>query len=87
MTFVLVSGFFKDVLGVVGKLSQVFQRDNVDIETVNIMVESTRMKITQFKTKNGIELAKVYDELTKSKPLYHGVKVTARDCSLMQTTF
>ena len=79
VTFVLVSGFFKDVLGVVGKLSQVFQRDNVDIETVNIMVESTRMKITQFKTKNGIELAKVYDELTKSKSLYHGVKVTDRE--------
>ncbi|KAL3884854.1 hypothetical protein ACJMK2_024955 [Sinanodonta woodiana] len=44
-----------------------------------MMVESTRLKITQFKTKNGIELAKAYDELTKSRSLYHGVKLTDRE--------
>ncbi|KAL3885747.1 hypothetical protein ACJMK2_025790 [Sinanodonta woodiana] len=57
-TFVLVSGFFKDIFGVVGKQSHVFQRDNVDIKTVNFMV-STQLKITQLKTKNKLELTQV----------------------------
>ena len=57
VTFVLVTGFLRDVLSVVTKLSQVFQRNLIDIETVNVMVESTVMKLNQLKNKNGPELS------------------------------
>ena len=56
-----------DVLSVVSKLSTVFQRDLIDIETVNIMVESTVMKLNQLKNKNGPELSKMYEEMTSTK--------------------
>ena len=63
----------------VTKLSQVFQRNLIDIETVNVMVESTVMKLNQLKNKNGPELSKVYEEMQTTKSMYRGVKLTDRE--------
>ena len=60
VTFVLMTGFLCDVLPVVTKLSQIFERDLIDIETVNVIVEATSMKLNQLKNENGPELVKVY---------------------------
>ena len=84
ITFVLVTGLLRDVLSVVSKLSTVFQRDLIDIETVNIMVDATVMKLNQLKNKNGPELSKVYEEMSTTKSMYRGVKLTDREQLRMQ---
>ena len=48
VTFVLLTCF---LLPVVTKLSQAFQKDLIDVETVNVMVEDTSMKFDQLKNK------------------------------------
>ena len=73
ITFVLVPGLLRDVRSVVLKVSTVFQRDLIDIETVNIMVDATVMKFNQLKNKNGPLLSKVYKEMATTKSLYRGV--------------
>ena len=60
-----------------------FQRDLIDIETVNVMVDATIMKLNQMKNKNGPELSKFYDDMTATK-MYRGVKVTDREQLRMQ---
>ena len=84
VTFVLVTGFLRDVLSVVSKLSKVFQRDLIDIETVNVMVDATIMKLNQLKNKNGPELSKVYEEMTTTKSMYRGMKLNDREQLRMQ---
>ena len=49
ITIVLVTDLLRDVLSVVLKVSTVFLMDLIDIETVNIMVDATAMKINQLK--------------------------------------
>ena len=51
-----MTGFLRDVWTVLTKLSQVFQRDLIDIETV--IVKATSMKLNQLKNRNGPELVK-----------------------------
>ncbi|XP_045187536.2 zinc finger protein 862-like [Mercenaria mercenaria] len=82
VTFVLVSGFLKDVLYVVCKLSRVFQRDLIDVETVTLMIESTIMKLKQLKNVNGSELEKVYSSIQDD--VYRGAKLTDREQLRMQ---
>jgi hypothetical protein len=83
VTFVLVSAFLKDVLSVVCKLSKIFQRDSVDVETVNVMVESTVLKLNQFKHSNGPELEKTYNGISNNG-MYRNVKLTDREQLRMQ---
>ena len=77
------SRFDRSALSVESKLSKVFQRDLIDIETVNIMVDATIMKLNQMKNKTCPELSKVYDDMTATK-MYRGVKVTDREQLRMQ---
>ena len=56
-----MTGFLRAVLSVLTKLSQVIQRDLIDIE--NVIVEATSMKLNQLKNKNGPELVKVYEKV------------------------
>ena len=39
VTFVLFTAFLRDILDVVNKLSQTFQKNDLDISTVNIMID------------------------------------------------
>lgn len=80
--FVLTTGFLRDVLGVINKLSQTFQRDELDISTVNIMVDSTIEKIESFKSNNGKELVKVYDGISES--MFRDVKLCDKQQSRIQ---
>ena len=73
----------RDVLSVVTKLSQVFQKDLIDVATVNVMVEATSLKLNQLKNKNGPELVKVYEELELNKS-FRGVKVTDKQMLRIQ---
>ena len=49
ITFVLVTAFLRDILGVINKLSQTFQKNDLDISTVNVMIDSTISKLENFK--------------------------------------
>ena len=84
VTFVLLTGFLRDVLSVVSKLSKVFQRDLINIERENVMVYETIMKLNQLKNKNGPELSKVYEEMTTTKSMYRGMKLNDREQLRMQ---
>ena len=53
VTFVLCTAFLRDILGVVNKLSKTFQKNDLDISTVNIMIDSTISKLENFKKSNG----------------------------------
>lgn len=79
---VLTTGFLRDVLGVINKLSQTFQRDELDISAVNIMVNSTIEKIENFKSNNGKELVKVYDGISES--MFRDVKLCDKQQSRIQ---
>ena len=48
------------------------------------MVESTVMKLNQLKNKNGPELSKMYEEMTSTKSVYRGLKLTDREQLRMQ---
>lgn len=61
--FVLVTAFLRDTLGCVGKLSRVFQKDDLDISVINTMVDSTKEKLMLLKTNNGSELSKTYENI------------------------
>ena len=74
-----MTGLLRDVLSVVLKVSTVFQRDLIDIETVNIMVDATAMEINQLKYKNDSLMSKVYKEMATTKSMYRGVKLTDRE--------
>lgn len=78
--FVLTTGFLRDVLGVINKLSQTFQRDELDISTVNIMVNSTIEKIESFKSNNGKELVNLYDGISES--MFRDVKLCDKQQAL-----
>lgn len=71
--FVLVTAFLRDTLGCVGKLSRVFQKDDLDISVINTMVESTKEKLMLLKTNNGSELSKTYENIDDGQ--YRGVKI------------
>ena len=79
ITFVLVIGLLRDVLPAVLKVSTVFQTDLIDIETVNIMVDATAMKINQLKYKNSPLMSKVSKDMTTTKSMYRGIKLTDRE--------
>ena len=82
ITFVLCTAFLRDCLVVIYKLSQTFQKNDLDISTVNVMIESTLSKFENFKKNNGKELVKVYDSVEES--VYRGVKLVGKQTSLMQ---
>ena len=82
MTFVLLTAFLLDVLRVVNKLSQTFQKNDIDISTVNIMIDSTLKKLENFKKNNGKELVKVYDIISDS--VYRDVKLCDKQQARMQ---
>ena len=50
-----------------------FQKNDIDISTVNIMVDNTLEKLENFKKNNGKELVKVYDLISGS--VYRDVKL------------
>ena len=81
-TFVLCTAFLRDILGVINQLSQTFQKNDLDISTVNVMIESTLSKLENFKKNNGKELVKVYDSVEES--VYRGVKLIDKQTSHMQ---
>ena len=58
VTFVLMTSFLRDVFFVLTKLSQVIQRDLIDIETVNVIVEATSMKLNQLKNRKWTRIGK-----------------------------
>ena len=82
VTFVLLTAFSLDVLRVVNKLSQIFQKNDIDISTVNIMIDSTLEKLENFKKNNGKELVKVYDKISDS--VYRDVKLCDKQQAHMQ---
>ncbi|XP_053390192.1 zinc finger protein 862-like, partial [Mercenaria mercenaria] len=77
VNFVLVTGFLKDVLTVISRLSTLLQGDSVDIEVVNTQVELTQAKLSKMKRVNGPELDKTYKNIENG--LYRGVKLTDRE--------
>ena len=82
VTFVLCTAFLRNILGVVNKLSQTFQKNDLDISTVNIMIDSTMSKLENFKKSNGKQLSKVYDKIEES--IYSDVKLVDKQTSRMQ---
>ena len=66
ITFLLSTGFLKDVLNIISKLSKIFQRDNLDVSVVNTLLESTIERLTQFKSTNGKELEEMYSAIKDS---------------------
>ena len=82
VTFVLCTAFLRDILGVVNKLSQTFQKNDLDISTVIIMIDSTISKLENFKKSNGKELSKVYEKIEES--IYRYVKLVDKQTSRMQ---
>ncbi|XP_053372932.1 zinc finger protein 862-like [Mercenaria mercenaria] len=77
VNFVLVTGFLKDVLTVISRLSTLLQGDSVDIEVVNTQVELTQAKLSKMKRVNGPELDKTYKNIENG--MYRGVKLTDRE--------
>ncbi|XP_033747072.1 zinc finger protein 862-like [Pecten maximus] len=84
VTFVLTTAFLKDVLSCVGKLSKVFQRDHVDVDTVNVMVDATLQKLESIKTDNGRHPQEVYDKLQQRDGYYQDVKIQDRQSMRIQ---
>jgi hypothetical protein len=84
VTFLLTAAFLKDVLSVVCKLSRILQRDHVDIETVNVMVETSLATLTELKTDNGDVLSKMYGDLELREGHYRDVKIQDRQALRMQ---
>ena len=57
----------------VNNLSQTFQKNDLDISTVNIMIDSTMSKLENLKKSNRKELSKVYNTIEES--IYRDVKL------------
>lgn len=75
--FVLLSGFLKDILRTVGRLSKLFQRQDFDIGVVNAQLKSVQAKLSLLKSENAVDLGSVYSEIANS--VYRGVKLTDRE--------
>ena len=60
VSFLLKTAFLIDVLRVVNKLCKVFQKDQLDIDPVDITVKGTVNTLDAFKNENGTTLTKVY---------------------------
>ena len=63
VSFLLRTAFLVDVMGVVNKLCKVFQKDEVDVDTVAVMVNCTTDTLLAYKNENGPKLQQIYVDI------------------------
>ncbi|KAH3837028.1 hypothetical protein DPMN_110406 [Dreissena polymorpha] len=67
LSFLLRTAFLLDVFEVVNTLCRAFQKDELDIEIVNVSVESTVDTLINMKESNGAQLEKIYNAIVDSR--------------------